>query len=111
MQIQFETSDPHAVGMRDIAERRVKFTMRRLSWLIPHAIVRLTGSSNQQGGQDKCCRIELASQIAGRVVVTSRASSWRTAIDQAVTRAAKIIRRDLDRVNSPVLIRMINMQA
>lgn len=109
MQIQFETTDPNAEGMRDIAERRVKFTMRRLSWLIPRAIVRLTGSGIKQGGQDKCCRIELDSQIAGRVVVTSRASSWRIAIDQAVNRAAKIIRRDLDRVNTPGLARLASI--
>ncbi len=101
MQIQFESNDPMAAEMRDIAERRVKFTMRRLSWLIPRAIVRLTGRDVPLGGHAKSCRIELNSQLAGLVVVTAHASTWRTAIDQALARAAKTIRRDLQRVRSP----------
>jgi hypothetical protein len=102
MQIQFESSDPIAAQMRDIAERRVKFTMRRISWLIPRALVRLTDRTISPGKDDKCCRIELNSQLAGRVVVTTYASTWRIAIDQSLMRAAKIIRRDLERVRSPL---------
>ena len=107
MQIQFESSGPVAAGMRDIAQRRVKFTMRRVSWLIPRAIVRLTDKDHIQSGPDKCCRIELVSQLSGLVVVTSHAKTWRSAIDQALLRAAKIIRRDLERVRSPLHDRIL----
>ena len=37
MQVSFESRDPDAVQMREVALRRVQFAMRRLTWMVPRA--------------------------------------------------------------------------
>jgi hypothetical protein len=41
MQVLFESRGPEAIAMRDLAEKRLRFSMRRLTWLVPRAKVQL----------------------------------------------------------------------
>src|SRR3954471_22421920 len=100
MKILFKARAPHAHDLRDLAERRVKFVLRRLAWLVPRAEVRLSDVNGARGGIDKRCQVELKTDGAGSVVVTSMASEWRTALDLALARATRSLirlwRRDID---------------
>ena len=46
-----------------------------------------------RGGIDKRCQVELRTDGAGSVVVASVASHWRTALDNALARAARFLMR------------------
>lgn len=88
MQVHFESPDPEARRLRDAAVQRLRFVLRRLSWLVPRARVRLDDVNGPGGGVDKRCRVELKTDRSGTVIVTSLARDWRTAIDSAFRRAA-----------------------
>ena len=93
MQVLFDSRDPEGAVVRPFAERRVRFALRRLSWLVPRARVQLSDVNGPRGGIDKCCRIELDAAGARPVLVTALARDWWAAIDQAVTRAARMLLR------------------
>ena len=50
-----------------------------------------------RGGVDKRCQVELRTDGTGSVVVASVANNWRTALDNALTRAARFLMRQLRR--------------
>ena len=93
MQVLFKSRHPHAADMRDLTERRVRFVLRRLGWLVPRAEVRMSDVNGPRGGIDKRCQVELRTDGAGAVVVTSVAGDWRTALDRALERAARFLTR------------------
>lgn len=100
MKVLFKARHPHAAELRDLTERRVRFTLRRLAWLIPRAEVQMSDVNGHRGGIDKRCQVELKTDGSGSVVVASLASDWRTALDNALLRAARALmrlwRRDTD---------------
>ncbi len=100
MKVLFKTRDPQALEMRDLTERRVRFVLRRLGWLVPRADVHMSDVNGGRGGVDKRCQVELRTDGSGSVVVTSVAREWRTALDNALARAARALmrmwRRDAD---------------
>ena len=67
--------------------------MRRLHWLVPHAVVKLNDINGPQGGVDKQCRVELKTKATGTLVITAMASDWRTALDQALQRSQQTLLR------------------
>ena len=89
MQVLFKSRHPQATDLRDLTERRVRFVLRRLGWLVPRAEVQMSDVNGPRGGIDKRCQVELRTDGAGSVVVTSVASDWRTALDKALARAAR----------------------
>lgn len=93
MQVRFKSRHPQAHDMRELAERRVRFVLRRLGWLVPRADVQLSDLNGPRGGVDKQCQVELRTSGAGSVVVASVASDWRTALDDALARAARYLLR------------------
>jgi len=93
MQVLFKSRDPQATELRDLTERRVRFVLRRLSWLVPRAEVHLSDMNGPRGGVDKRCQVELRTDGAGSVVVASVAKDWHTALDQALARAARFLMR------------------
>ena len=93
MQVLFKSRHPHAADMRDLTERRVRFVLRRVGWLVPRAEVRMFDVNGPRGGIDKRCQVELRTDGAGAVVVSSVAGDWRTALDQALARAARFLTR------------------
>jgi ribosome-associated translation inhibitor RaiA len=93
MQVLFKSRHPQAIELRDLAERRVRFVLRRLSWLVPRAEVQLSDMNGPRGGVDKRCQVELRTDGAGSVVVAAVAKDWRTALDNALARAARFLMR------------------
>ncbi len=71
----------------------MRFALRRLSWLVPHAEVQMSDVNGPRGGLDKRCQVQLKTDGAGSVVVASVASDWRTALDSALARAARLLLR------------------
>ncbi len=99
MQVLFKTRDPHAIELRDLTERRVRFVLRRLGWLVPRAEVQMSDVNGPRGGIDKRCQVELRTDGAGSVVIDSVAKDWRTALDHALARAARFLMRQWRRAN------------
>jgi hypothetical protein len=97
MEVIFETRDPAGIHLRDLAERRVRFVMRRLIWLIPRARVLLSDVNGPRGGVDKSCRLEFKTDHVGTVAVTSTGHDWRAALDQALHRASRVLLRNWER--------------
>jgi hypothetical protein len=93
MQVLFESRDPQGAQLREVAVRGLRFVMRRLSWLVPRAKVQLSDVNGPRGGVDKRCRVELKTDSAGTVVITSLARDWRCALDSALARAARVLVR------------------
>ena len=93
MQVLFKTRHPTATDLREQAERRVRFVLRRMAWRVPRAEVQLSDVNGPRGGADKRRQVELHTDGAGSVVVSSLASDWRTALDAALARAARFLLR------------------
>lgn len=93
MQVLFKSRHPQATDLRDLAERRVRFVLRRLGRLVPRAEVQLSDLNGPRGGVDKRCQVELRTDGAGSIVVASVAKDWRTALDNALARAARFLMR------------------
>ena len=93
MKVLFESRDPQAAELREMAERRTSFVMRRLGWLVPSARVQMSDVNGPRGGVDKRCQVELRTESAGTVVITSLARDWRSALDSALMRAARALVR------------------
>lgn len=97
MQVIFESRDPQAAPLRDVAVDRLKFVMRRLGSLVARARLRLSDVNGPRGGVDKRCQVELKTDNGTTVVITAASHDWRTAIDAALARAAQVMRRQLQR--------------
>jgi len=46
MQVLFESRDPGGALLREVAERRLRFVMRRLTWLVPRARLQLSDATH-----------------------------------------------------------------
>ena len=101
MQVLFESRDPDAARLRDLAVARLQFVLRRLHSLVPLARVRLSDVNGPRGGVDKRCQVELNTEGAGKVVITALARDWRTALDSAMARAARSLARSWQRGQRP----------
>jgi ribosome-associated translation inhibitor RaiA len=93
MQVLFKPRHPQASDFRELTERRVRFVLRRLGWLVPRAEVKMSDVNGPRGGIDKHCQVALRTDGAGSLVVTAVASDWRTALDNALARAARLLMR------------------
>lgn len=93
MQVVFESRDGAASPWRATAERRLRFVLRRLGWLVPMARIRMDDINGPRGGVDKRCQVELRTAGLGPVVVTAVSRHWRDALDRALARAAKVLLR------------------
>ena len=94
MQVIFESRDPEGAQLRDLAVRRARFAMRRLNWLVPRAKVQLSDVNGPRGGIDKRCQLEFRIDGSGTVVITALARDWRSALESALGRAAKLVMRN-----------------
>lgn len=97
MQVIFESRDPQAAPLRDVAVGRLTFVMRRLGTFVARARLRLSDVNGPRGGVDKRCQVELKTDAGSTVVITAASHDWRTAIDDALARAAQVMRRQLQR--------------
>ncbi|MEO3714950.1 HPF/RaiA family ribosome-associated protein [Roseateles flavus] len=99
MQVLFVSRHPLAAEFRALSEQRIRFALRRLAWRVPRAEVQLSDLNGPKGGLDKRCQIALRTDGAGTVVVASVARHWRTALDQALARAARFLVRQWRRTH------------
>ncbi len=97
MQVTIKPLHPEAIEMREVAERRVRFVLRRLAWLVPRAEVQLSAIPRSRGGADKRCHVALRTDGAGSVIVTTMERDWRTALDKALTHATRYMIRQWSR--------------
>ena len=93
MQVFFKSRDAQAADLLDLSQRRTRFVLRRLAWLVPQATISMSDVNGPRGGIDKRCQVELKTDIAGTLVVNSVASDWRSALDKALARAARLVLR------------------
>jgi hypothetical protein len=93
MQILFDARDPESARLKELAERRLRFSVRRLSWFVGVATVRLVDRHGGKGRPDKCCEIEIETVDSGRVAVTSHATDWWSALEAAFARVARALQR------------------
>lgn len=100
MQVIFQSRDVQGAEMRNLAEQRVRFVMRRLSWLVPRAKVRLEDINGPHGGVDKRCQLEFKTNGSGTVVVTAVARNWSDALNNALARATRTLVRGWQRQRS-----------
>jgi hypothetical protein len=106
MKVLFESASPDGAPLRELAETRTRFAMRRLTWLVPRARISLSDVNGPRGGVDKRCRIELRTHRAGDVQVTALARDWRTALESALARAARVLVRQWRRSRSRDRVRL-----
>jgi hypothetical protein len=97
MQIIFQSRDSEGAQMRELSIQRVKFALRRISALVPRAKVLFSDVNGPRGGIDKRCQLELNTEANGKVVISSLASDWRTALDQSLVRATRALTRSIQR--------------
>lgn len=98
MQVFFSSRDPEAASLRDLVVERIRFGLRRFSARVPRATVQLSDLNGPRGGIDKRCRIELhVGGGAQRVVVSTVAGDWRTALNDALSRAVRHALRNVER--------------
>ena len=100
MEVIFQSHHPAATELQSLAVDRVRFALRRLTWLVPRAKVQLRDTNGPRGGVDKVCQLEFRTS-KGLVVISSRAGDWRGALDLALQRAARVIVRMLQRGRKP----------
>jgi ribosome-associated translation inhibitor RaiA len=101
MQVLFKSRDPQAAALRGLAERRLRFVLRRMAPLVPRAEVQLSDLNGPRGGMDKRCQLELKTDGAGTVIVSAVAQDWRAALNSALARAARLLMRLLGRHHEP----------
>ena len=80
-------------ALRESLQLRIRFALSRFSERIREVAVTLDDVNGPRGGIDKRCQVELRTQGAGPVVVASVAGDWRTALDNALARAARFLMR------------------
>jgi len=105
MQVVFKSRDSQAAELLELSQRRARFVLRRLAWLVPHATIRMSDVNGPRGGIDKRCQVELKTDVVGTVVVTSVASDWRSALDKALERAERFVLRLVRRGGDPRRLR------
>ena len=91
MRVLVESLISHSFQLRRRAVRRTRFVMRRLGWLVPRARVQLAEVNGPRQEVYKRCQVELRTDAAAPVVITSLARDWRSALDNALSRAARTV--------------------
>lgn len=94
MDVHVETRSPQATEVRELVVRRMRFVMRRLTWLAPKAKVYLSDVNGPRGGINKRVHIELKALTRRPIVITALAKDWRSAVDNALSRAARALIRN-----------------
>lgn len=92
--------------LRAYADSRVRLVLRRADAAVMHVLVRLADVNGPRGGKDKRCCLAIKSHT-GNVIVSSMARDWRTALDDALARAVRTLRRAMNRLRRPARVRLL----
>lgn len=98
MHVLFKSRAPHASDHRELAQTRLKTAFQRLAMRVSKATVQLADLNGPRGGVDKVCHLEVQTVGGGTVIVRAVASDWRTAFDDALARALRLLARLLHRL-------------
>lgn len=109
MQIFFESRHTPSAQLREESLQRVRFVLRRVSSFVPHARVQLSDINGPRGGVDKRCQVELKTDNAGTVVISSIANDWRTALERSLRRAVRTLTRSMQRAKRPTRNRLMKL--
>ena len=111
MQVQIDCKARLENDVRGSAEARVRFVMRRLVQRVSRADVHLSDSHGPRGGVDKCCQVTLKTEGKGVLVIRTLAADWRSALDQALQRAVRLLTRAWQRRGDPAVLRQAKRRA
>ncbi len=93
MQILVDAKPADAKLLRDVAEDRLRFALRRLSRQVAVAKLSFSDVNGPRGGVDKRAQIHLNLQAHGTLVVVAIANNWRAALENALRlTVAKVLR-------------------
>lgn len=82
--------------LRDYVRRRVQFSLGRFAGKIKSVSIRLAFGNGPRGGVNQCCDIRVDAAFRQKVIVRERQATIPAAVDLAVERAERSIRRRLD---------------
>jgi hypothetical protein len=89
----FKTRDRHAQVLREWALARTGFALRRMTWRVSQVSVHLSDIDGPRHGVDKRCQVAIVSNDGPPVIITSVARDWRSALNEALTRAVEAVKR------------------
>lgn len=87
-------------ALRDYAERRLRFSVRRLNPRIKRLRVSVEDVNGPRGGVDKRCRIVADMSPSGNLVIEETDTRAHEAVDRAADRLRRNVRRELKRRQS-----------
>lgn len=102
MQIIFESRHSEADDLRETALERVRFSLRRIRTQVLRTKVRFTDINGPRGGVDKQCQLEVKTDKSGVLVISTVASDWRAALNEALNRLVRALTRTLHRQHKAV---------
>ena len=90
MNVTLESPDAENTAVHAQSLRRIRNSMRSLSWLVLRAKVKLSAVADTPPGSiDKRCEVELITEDGKPVVVTSLARDFHSAMQSALARASR----------------------
>jgi hypothetical protein len=93
MQVQFHCRHADAGPLGRLVARRVRFALRRLAWLVQRAAVVLAADESAHPVLRHRCTLEIETLEGRRIVVDSRGRDSATALDCALRRAERSLRK------------------
>lgn len=85
-------------ALRSHVERRIGFALSTRYDRIGRIQVRLFDINGPRGGNDKCCRLQVAMPGQADVVIADTQADLYAAIDRAADRAGRVVSRRLERL-------------
>ncbi|MDT3670115.1 MAG: HPF/RaiA family ribosome-associated protein [Aromatoleum sp.] len=98
MEVLVEAPRRTASRLSKAIHARLRFALRRLGWLVPRAVVRLSEVERDAGDAGKRCEVRLNVVGTGDVVVAATSRDWLQSIDDALRSAARRLERKYRRV-------------
>jgi len=86
-------------GLRNQAERRVRFALGATSGRLRSVVIRLADENGPRGGVDKRCTIRVNLPGGPPVIIEQQEADLYVAIDRAADRAARAVSRQLERAS------------
>jgi ribosome-associated translation inhibitor RaiA len=97
MRVQLRTRDlPKDEALHEYVDRRARFAIGRFAAWVPSLRVTLSDANGPRGGVDKSCRATANLDGLPSITVSSLDASTRDAVDRALARLARAVRRAFD---------------
>jgi len=97
MEVLVESPRRAGGRIRKAIVARLRFALRRLSWLVPRATVRLSEIDRDAECPAKRCEVRLNVVGSGDVVATATSRDWLQSIDDALRGAVRRLERQYRR--------------